>query len=693
MLNFGNKEFRNLQEQVEKNMDDIQALLQGTVVLDEFGIKVVGVITTAEDLPEEGEEYGDAYAVGTEPPYTLYVWTRDIGEGEPGWFNIGEFPKQGPKGDKGDKGNTGATGPRGIQGIQGPRGLQGLQGEKGEQGDKGEDGADGQNGRDGAIQYTAGANITISEDNVISATGGGATYTAGYGIVIDDDEISVDDTDIASVASVNTVALDLENHAENETVHITAEEREEWDAKQDAISDLGTIRSGAALGATALQSVPSGYATETYVDNHHDNTKQDKIDASHKLSANYVSGLSTVATTGSYNDLSNKPSLATVATSGSYNDLTNKPVLATVATSGSYNDLSNKPSIPTKTSDLTNDSGFITVEDIPEVPVQSVNTKTGAVVLSASDIKAVNNQSIQSNLERIDDTAADLQEQIDNLSSRGRFLSGWNCATGLPTTEPTTDLPYIYRAGDYYIVETVGTTTNYIPTGSSYNGQPSTVVATGEINVSDEFLFDGNTWTLVASGTKTISISNVTGLQSALDGKQATISDLGTIRSGAALGASAVQPEAGKGLFSGSYNDLTNKPALKTVATSGSYNDLTNKPTIPTVPTVVSAFTNDAGYITSSYHDSTKQDVISDLSDIREGAGLGETAVQPGDLATVATSGSYDDLSNKPTIPAVLPASYMLTAPTADNNNGLIIVYLDAEPATKYNGYLYLIKA
>ena len=33
---------------------------------------------------------------------------------------------------------------------------------------------------------------------------------------------------------------------------------------------------------------------------------------------------------------------------------------------------------------------------------------------------------------------------------------------------------------------------------------------------------------------------------------------------------------------------------------SGSYNDLTDKPTIPTVPTDVSAFNNDAGYITSN---------------------------------------------------------------------------------------------
>ena len=40
--------------------------------------------------------------------------------------------------------------------------------------------------------------------------------------------------------------------------------------------------------------------------------------------------------------------------------------------------------IPTKTSQLDNDSGFIT-----SAPVTSVNAKTGAVILSASDVSAI----------------------------------------------------------------------------------------------------------------------------------------------------------------------------------------------------------------------------------------------------------------------------------------------------------------
>lgn len=47
-------------------------------------------------------------------------------------------------------------------------------------------------------------------------------------------------------------------------------------------------------------------------------------------------------------------------------------------------------------------------------------------------------------------------------------------------------------------------------------------------------------------------------------------------------------------------------------------------------------------------------DVIKVTSAISTGAALGATAIQPTDLATVATSGDYDDLINKPTIPSAV---------------------------------------
>lgn len=86
------------------------------------------------------------------------------------------------------------------------------------------------------------------------------------------------------------------------------------------------------------------------------------------------------------------------------------------------------------------------------------------------------------------------------------------------------------------------------------------------------------------------------------------------------------------GVSSVDWNDVQNKPSFATVATSGDYDDLDNKPTIPTVPTNVSAFNNDAGYITGI----DSNDVVS---------ALGYT---PG---TSNFSGSYTDLTDKPTIP------------------------------------------
>ena len=70
--------------------------------------------------------------------------------------------------------------------------------------------------------------------------------------------------------------------------------------------------------------------------------------------------------------------------------------LATVATSGSYNDLSNKPTIPTKTSDLSNDSGFIT-EDNTKIPLAGSNAISGSLIPATTDAYDLGGSSYQWN--------------------------------------------------------------------------------------------------------------------------------------------------------------------------------------------------------------------------------------------------------------------------------------------------------
>lgn len=144
-----------------------------------------------------------------------------------------------------------------------------------------------------------------------------------------------------------------------------------------------------------------------------------------------ISSLSTVATSGSYNDLLNKPTIPTTTNeltnnsgfiTNSVNNLTNYTLtssLSDVALSGNYEDLSNTPSIPTNISDLTNDSGYITntvnnltnytlssnlstvatsgsyndLEDKPTIPTEYVlptasNTVLGGVKVDGSTITA-----------------------------------------------------------------------------------------------------------------------------------------------------------------------------------------------------------------------------------------------------------------------------------------------------------------
>lgn len=85
--------------------------------------------------------------------------------------------------------------------------------------------------------------------------------------------------------------------------------------------------------------------------------------------------------------------------------------------------------------------------------------------------------------------------------------------------------------------------------------------------------------------------------------------------------------------FSGDYDDLTNKPTIPAAQVQADWNANSGVEQILNKPTLGTAAAADT----------------TDFATAAQGS-KADTAVQPADLATVATSGDYNDLLNKPTI-------------------------------------------
>lgn len=275
----------------------------------------------------------------------------------------------------------------------------------------------------------------------------------------------------------------------------------------------------------------------------------------------------------------------------------------------------NTADIPTATSDLLNDSGFITLSALTPYATQTWVSQQGylteipAEYVTDSELTAKGYQ-----------TAADVETAIT--------AKGYTTMSAVEAKGYITNAALVGYATESYVTTAVGTeTTNRQNADNNLQSQIDAITASSDVTdivgtyaelqnydtsalppnsiikvLQDESRNNETTyyrwvitggvgaWSLIGEEGPYYTISAAdakfatqTALSTGLAAKQDTISDLATIRSGAALGATAVQPSD-----------------LATVATSGSYNDLSNKPTIPTVPTNVSAFTNDAGYITSA---------------------------------------------------------------------------------------------
>ena len=98
--------------------------------------------------------------------------------------------------------------------------------------------------------------------------------------------------------------------------------------------------------------------------------------------------------------------------------------LAEVSYTGDYGDLHNTPAIPSKTSDLTNDSGFITSADIPPIPSKTSDlTNDSGFITSASLPTKTSDLTNDSGFI----TSASLPTKVSDLTNDEGFTStSWN---------------------------------------------------------------------------------------------------------------------------------------------------------------------------------------------------------------------------------------------------------------------------
>ena len=276
-----------------------------------------------------------------------------------------------------------------------------------------------------------------------------------------------------------------------------------------------------------------------------------------------------------------------------------------------------------------------------------------------------------------------LMPNISGKADKSTTLSGYGITDAYTKTEVDSKLSAVYKfkgtvesidslpssgniIGDVYNVEDTGA--NYAWTESGWDKLSETIDLSGlqekitTTNKLDADLVDDS-----SSTHKFVSASE----KSTWNNKQDAIEDLADIRTGAEAGATAVQPSAisdmatktwvGNQGYLTSHQDISGKANIEDlaeVAFSGSYDDLDNKPTIPSAVTesTVSGwgFTKNAGTITgikmngASKGTSGVVDLGTIITSHQDISGKANTS----DLAAVATSGDYNDLDNLPTIPA-----------------------------------------
>jgi len=333
---------------------------------------------------------------------------------------------------------------------------------------------------------------------------------------------------------------------------------------------------------------------------------------------------------------------------------------------GDYNSLTNKPTIPDAFDPSLIDTSLLPDTDV-SYDLGSSTKKWRDLYLSGTTIY-LGDSTISRHTDGGIVLPANSRIGTTRLDSLGGVTS-YNDLTDKPTIPSdvshltdTTNLLSGAGGGSSYTLPIASNTVLggiKIGAGLSINGSGVVSVTGGS---SSGIVLSDISVTSNAAGTAALTYDNTTGVFSytppdlsayqlsanAFSGSYTDLTNTPTLFSGAYADLTGTPT-----LFSGAYADLTGTPTIPADVSdltdttnlldhfSGSYNDLTDKPTIPTVPTVISAFTNDSGYITG--YTVTQADVTAHQTAIVI------TESQISDLGAYLTSVAFADLTATPT--------------------------------------------
>ena len=360
----------------------------------------------------------------------------------------------------------------------------------------------------------------------------------------------------ASQSDVDTLSGTVTAHTADTTIHVTSSDKTTWSGKQDALvsgTNIKTINNESILGSgnITIQGGGGGGIDSGTVQTMIDESISVKVDTS--------------AITSSVTSASTDSEIPTA-----------KAVYDAIPTGGT--------------------GGGKTISAGTNISVTTGETAdTVSCKIPYSDV-------IYSNTDII------LGKELPNASTSNRVLFGkqiksvsssnfaYSIGIGVQPSSNSSDYNELYGS------KSIGIGAFKIGNGSQYSNFVTNCVAIGygaKTRISNAVAIGNDT---EASGTTKTNINNQltidTSNQVYIYNKDNT--EMICLQDHLGGGGGGITSGEVQTMIDESISGKADSSSLATVATSGSYNDLTNKPTIPTVPTSNTAFTNDAGYITSN---------------------------------------------------------------------------------------------